>query len=124
MNIDQILAAAAGAGVVIPAIIVVVALVFSRIRFGGYVRRKHKAVWKYLVLEGDRSGVVGGRIMSDATPELAKFRVESREDFGDQELAVRRRQANRLERLCVPAILGGGAWIVIVLIASFVLRAC
>jgi hypothetical protein len=121
-SLEAVIAAGAALGVIAPALVVLIAFVLARFHFGGYVRRKHPKVWRDLVLGADRTALLALRPAFDATPELAEFRVVSIDDLADPELAVRRKLANRAERLCMISFLGGVGWMVIAAAAIVVLR--
>ena len=121
-GLETVIAAGAGAGVVVPTLALLTAFVLARFHFGGYVRRMHPDVWNALVREGTRTDPFSGTIYFDATPELAEFRVASDDDLGDRELAARRKLANRAERFVIVAFLGGGVWILLSVLAIVSLK--
>lgn len=122
-HLVTILTVAAGAGVLAPTLAVVLAVYLARFHFGRYVRREYPGVWERLVTHGDRSAILSLRIHFDATPEMGEFRAAVGDDLGDPELAKRRRRANRAERYCIGAFIGGGIWIAVAALLIALLRA-
>jgi hypothetical protein len=118
-NLSGVIALVIVAYVLINSIIFIVFFVYSRFIFNYYLKKHHRQKWEELVY-AEPHGL--NWLSSDASPQMRKFRCDSKEDFGDIRLRKMRKVSIYLFRIGIWGWLSLLTIVIFISVAFFIFK--